>query len=246
MPQRGDGADDRQQGALCALAAFAAFASHDAIIKALGSTLSPVQMLFFATLFGFPLVGLMLMQDRTDGTLLPRHPWWVALRTLSAAVGALSAFYAFTVLPLAQVYAILFAAPPRITLLAIPILGERVRLRRGLAVLAGLGFLGMLLVIAAYRAGEAVVIAPMQYSQFLWATLWGLVFFAEAPDAATLLGAGIVIASGTYIVLREGRASRTRPVLAARSRAGTPTAPALPPSAEAGRPPRDDAAGPRA
>ena len=126
------------RGALFALAAFAVFASHDAIIKALGGALSPVQILFFATLFGFPLVGLMLMRDRTDGTLVPRHPWWVALRTLSAAVGALSAFYAFTVLPFAQVYAILFAAPLLITVLAIPILGERVRLRRSLAVWWGL------------------------------------------------------------------------------------------------------------
>ncbi|WP_201155638.1 DMT family transporter, partial [Rhodobaculum claviforme] len=302
------------RGALFALAAFAVFASHDAVIKALGGTLSPVQILFFSTLFGFPLVGMMLMRDRTDGTLVPRHPWWVALRTLSAVVGALAAFHAFTTLPLAQVYAILFAAPLLITVLAIPILGERVRLRRGLAVLvglagvmivlrpgsadlevghlaalaaavfsalsaiimrkigaeersvvliiyplmanfllmgallplvyvpmqmaelgaaaviAGLGFVGMLLVIGAYRAGEAVAIAPMQYSQILWATLWGLVFFDEVPDAATLLGAGVVIASGVYIVMREGRAgaSRTRPVLAARSRAGTPTAPALP------------------
>ncbi|MGY6632171.1 MAG: DMT family transporter [Alkalilacustris sp.] len=313
------------KGALFALAAFGVFASHDAIIKALGETLSPVQILFFATLFGFPLVGLMLMRDRTDGTLVPRHPWWVALRTLSAAVGALSAFYAFTTLPLAQVYAILFAAPLLITVLAIPILGERVRLRRGLAVLvglagvmivlrpgsatlapghlaalaaavfsalsaiivrkigaeersvvliiyplmanfllmgallpvvyvpmegaqlgavavvAGLGFAGMLLVIAAYRAGEAVVIAPMQYSQIMWATLWGFLIFGEVPDAATLVGAGVVIASGVYIVLREGRASasQTRPVLAARSRAGTPTAPVLPPAPPAAGRPRD-------
>ena len=302
------------RGALLALAAFAAFASHDAVIKALGGQFAPAQILFFATLFGFPLASLMLMRDRTDGNLLPRHPWWVALRTVAAAVGALSAFYAFTTLPLAQVYAILFAAPLLITLLAIPLLGERVRLRRGIAVLvglagvmvvlrpgtaelgpghlaalaaavfaalsaiivrkigaversvvliiyplmanfllmgallpfvyvpmeagqlgataviAGLGFVGMLLVIGAYRAGEAVVIAPMQYSQILWATLWGVVFFAEVPDAATLAGAGVVIASGIYIVLREGRAgtSQTRPVLAARSRAGTPTAPAVP------------------
>jgi len=301
------------RGALLALGAFAIFASHDAVIKVLGDGFSPVQILFFATLFGFPLVSFMLMRDRTDGTLLPRHPLWVMIRTLATAVGALAAFYAFTALPLAQVYAILFAAPLLITLLAIPILGEKVRLRRGIAVLVGLvgvlvvlrpgtadlglghaaaltaavlsslsaiivrkigseersvvliiypmmanfvlmgaalpfvyrpmgagelgataviallGFLGMLLTIGAYGAGEAVVIAPMQYSQIVWATLFGMLFFAEVPDRATLIGAAIVIASGLYIVLREGRqgASETRPVLAARTRAGTPTAPVV-------------------
>jgi drug/metabolite transporter (DMT)-like permease len=302
------------KGALLALGAFGVFASHDAVIKVLGDSFSPVQILFFATLFGFPLVSLMLMRDRTDGTLLPRHPWWVTIRTAAATVGALCAFYAFTALPLAQVYAILFAAPLLITVLAIPLLGEKVRLRRGIAVLVGLagvlvvlrpgtaelslghasaltaavlsalsaiivrkigseersvvliiypmmtnfllmgaalpffyqpmeaielgataviallGFLGMLLTIGAYRAGEAVVIAPMQYSQIVWATLFGVLFFSEIPDLPTLIGAGIVIASGLYIVLREGRsgASETRPVLGARSRAGTPTAPVVP------------------
>jgi drug/metabolite transporter (DMT)-like permease len=67
------------------------------------------------------------------------HPWWTALRTLAAVVTAASAFYAFTAIPLAQVYAILFAAPLLITVLAIPILGERVGIHRGLAVLVGLG-----------------------------------------------------------------------------------------------------------
>ncbi len=306
---------DNARGAVFGLGAFALFASHDALIKFLGGQYSPVQVLFFVTLFGFPLVSLMLMRDRTDGNLFPRQPVWVAVRTAAAVLGALSAFYAFANLPLAQVYAILFASPLLITVLAIPLLGERVRLRRGLAVLvglvgvlivlrpgtaelgfghlaaltaavlgalsaivvrrigaqersvvliiyplmanfvlmglllplvyvpmpvlhlgatlaaAGLGFVAMLLVILAYRSGEAMVIAPMQYSQIVWATLFGLLFFGETPDLATALGAAVVIASGVYIVLREGRsdASENRPVLATRARPGTPSAPVLPP-----------------
>jgi hypothetical protein len=61
------------------------------------------------------------------------------MRTAAVVITASAAFYAFTALPLAQVYAILFAAPLLITVLAIPILGERVGIRRGLAVLVGLG-----------------------------------------------------------------------------------------------------------
>ena len=79
--------------------------------------------------------------------------------------------------------------------------------------------------ILAYRSGEAVIVAPMQYSQILWATAYGYLLFAEAPDRPTVLGAGIIIASGIYIVLREGRsgASANRPVLQTRSRTETVT-----------------------
>ena len=133
------------RGAGLALAAFALFSSHDVVVKYLGGHYSPVQIVFFSVLLGFPLVSLMLMRDRTDGNLLPSHPWWTALRTAATVITGLSVFYAFSVLPLAQTYAILFAAPLLITVLAIPILGETVRLRRGLAVLAGL--VGVLIVL---------------------------------------------------------------------------------------------------
>ena len=36
-----------------------------------------------------------------------------------------------------------------------------------------LGLAGGFLVILAYRAGEAAIVAPMQYSQILWATAYG-------------------------------------------------------------------------
>ena len=47
-------------------------------------------------------------------------------------------FYAFSVLPMAQTYALIFAAPLLITILAIPILGETVGWRRSVAVGVGL------------------------------------------------------------------------------------------------------------
>ena len=79
----------------------------------------------------------------------------------------------------------------------------------------------------AVNAGEAVIVAPMQYSQIIWATLYGTLFFNEQIDAPTALGAAIVIASGSYIVLREGRAgaSRNRPVSRTRLRPDTGIAP---------------------
>jgi drug/metabolite transporter (DMT)-like permease len=133
------------RGALLALLAFGVFATHDVFIKVLGSSYSPIQIVFFSVLLSFPLATLSLMRDATPGTLKPRHPWWMLTRTVAAVITGFCAFYAFSVLPLAQVYAILFASPLLITILAVPILGEKVHLRRGLAVLVGLA--GVMIVL---------------------------------------------------------------------------------------------------
>mgnify|MGYP001812684276 CR=1 FL=1 len=75
----------------------------------------------------------------------------------------------------------------------------------------------------AYRAGDAAIVAPMQYSQIIWGTLAGLFFFAETPDRYTGIGAGIVIAAGLYVVIREslGGQSANTPVLRTRTRGGS-------------------------
>jgi drug/metabolite transporter (DMT)-like permease len=298
------------KGTLLALGAFAIYASHDVVIKVLGGAYSPIQTVFFSVLFSFPLAMLYLLRDATPGTLIPVHPWWMAARTVAAVITGFTAFYAFSVLPLAQVYAILFAAPLLITILAVPILGEPVRLRRWIAVAVGLsgvlvvlrpgqadlelGHLAALVsaicgsfasiivrkigrdertvvimlypmmanfvvmaamlsfvyqpppladlgkfaviaifgwaagrfLIAAYNTAEPVFVAPMQYSQILWATLYGALFFDEWPDTGTVIGSSIIIASGLFIVMRESRVSNSgQPVLRTRSRAETGTAP---------------------
>ena len=133
------------RGALIALMAFGLYSTHDVVVKVLGEHYVSFQILFFSGLMSFPLVTLMLLSDRTDGNLVPRHPWWSLLRSfMSVATGAMG-FYAFSVLPMAQVYAMLFAMPLLITVLAIPMLGEHVGIRRGLAVLVGL--IGVLIVL---------------------------------------------------------------------------------------------------
>ena len=123
-----------------ALAAYAIFSTHDVVIKSLGTTYAPFQILFFSALMGFPLATMMMMSDKEPGTLRPVHPGWIAARTVSAILTGISAFYAFSVLPLATVYAFIFAAPLLITVLSIPILGERVGLHRW-AALFGLAFI---------------------------------------------------------------------------------------------------------
>jgi len=287
------------QGALLALAAMGLYATHDVFVKLLGGFYSPFQTLFFAVLFSFPLVMIVIMHDPTAANLRPVHPWWVLIRTAASSITGFLGFYAFSVLPLAETYSILFISPLLITVLAIPILGETVRLRRWAAVMVGLigvvivlqpgrstlglghlaalgaaatsslsnvvvrkigheersavlmlypmmanflvmgaflgfvyepmpvmhiggfaamavlGTVGGLLFIAAFKQAEAGVVAPMQYSQIIWAALYGYIFFDETLAPNVFIGASVIILSGLYILFREGRgdASVNRPVL---------------------------------
>lgn len=132
-------------GVLFALLGYALFSTHDVVIKFLGSDYAPFQILFFSVLLGFPFATLMLMGDTAPGTLRPANPRWVAVRTLAGVITGSAAFYAFSVLPLAQVYAFIFAAPLIITVLSIPILGEKVGVHRWAAVV--LGLIGVLIVL---------------------------------------------------------------------------------------------------
>jgi drug/metabolite transporter (DMT)-like permease len=292
------------KAAIYALIAFAIYATHDVLVKILGADYSPFQIVFFNVLFGLPLVTLIMMQDAKPGTLVPVHPIWSGIRTIATMFSGVLAFYAFASIPLAQVYSILFAMPLLITVLAIPILGEKVGFHRWMAVFVGLfgvlivlrpdsvslelghlaalgaalcgaiasvivrkvgqderlvvlmiypmiltfavmglamqfnynpmpihdlrisfmvatlGLVATFFVIAAYRMGEAAIVAPMQYSQIIWASLFGYFLFEETMDQSTIIGAAVIIASGLYIVLRESGASGSEhtPVLRSRSR----------------------------
>jgi drug/metabolite transporter (DMT)-like permease len=97
------------------------------------------------------------------------------------------------------------------------------------ATMAMLASLASLCIILAYKNGEASVVAPMHYSQMIWAIIYGYFFFAELPDQFTLIGACIIISSGLYVVFRESRVtvSENTPVLRNKSRAETGTTPRI-------------------
>jgi len=295
------------KGALFALLGFGIFSAHDVIVKSLGETYSTFQIIFFSGLLSFPLMFLMHLRERNMENLIPNHPWWTGLRTVTVVITGLSAFYAFATLPLAQTYAFLFGMPLVITVLSIPMLGEKVGVHRSAAVI--IGFIGVLVVlqpgaeplslghvaaltaavfgavgslvvrkigheernivlllypmmanlvvmglflpanyvplelvdlgalalmsamalvamlcmILAYKSGEATVVAPMHYSQMIWAIVYGYFIFNELPDLRTLLGSGLIILSGIYVVYREKARSEDSltPVLRNKSRAET-------------------------
>jgi drug/metabolite transporter (DMT)-like permease len=59
------------------------------------------------------------------------------------------------------------------------------------------------LLILAHKHAPATVLSPFFYAQLLFAALIGAVVFGHMPDRWTLLGGGIVIGSGLYLVYRE-------------------------------------------
>ena len=73
-----------------------------------------------------------------------------------------------------------------------------------------LGGAGHYLVIRAFQAGPAAVIAPLGYVELIGTAALGYLIFDNFPDAWTWLGALIIIASGLYIALRERRRAVAR------------------------------------
>ena len=67
------------------------------------------------------------------------------------------------------------------------------------AVVACLASVGHLLLYAATVRASAAVIAPTTYVQIMMASLLGWLWFGDAPDAATLLGALLIIAGGLWL-----------------------------------------------
>lgn len=273
-------------GAFFGLGAFGLYSCYDISVKFLGGGYSAFQIIFFAGLAALPLVMLFAIIDKDQGSLRPNQPRLLALRVAIVAFNGIIGPYAFANLPLAQCYAIFFTMPIFITLLAVPMLGEKIDLVRGTAVILGLvgviialdpgttafeiahlaaiagsasGALnyvllrktggsertvvlmiypmlaqqiilcpilpfvyrpmpfadlavtammgvtlvgGSILIIAAYRAARAIVVAPMQFSQVIWGSIMGAILFHEKMSAATAVGTALIIASGLVIVTR--------------------------------------------
>ncbi len=126
------------RGALCSLGCFTLYSLSDITTKFLGSEYNVVQIIFFSGIAGFPLIFLQLIASNEGGSLRPVIPSLTIARMVIVLLNGILVSYAFTALPLSEAYAIFFMMPIFICVLAVPFLGEKIDLPRGLAVLAGL------------------------------------------------------------------------------------------------------------
>lgn len=287
-------------GVAIALVAYASFSVMDALIKDVSSRYPVFEIAFFAALFSVVPVLVYIALDDHKTNFRPKNPGLLLIRGLTYTGGLCSAFYAFSVAPFSEVYAVLFIAPMLVTVLSVFFLGEKVRIWRWSAIFIGLvgvlvvvnagvsmpgighlsavfaaicvavgavivrhissedrsttivlfpillhlvvtavamlpdyvppelgdlalmAFIGLLSVFAvacnvtSMAKAPASIVAPMQYSQIIWAILIGAFVFGETVGTNTIAGGTLIIASGAMIVWREGLAdiSQSRPVSA--------------------------------
>lgn len=275
------------RGIFFAIATFACFSTADAMVKLLSGGYSVVQIYFVTTLFAaIPIAALVWFSGRPI-VLRPRFPKAVALRTLLLAIDMGGAYIAFSRLPLATAYTLIFAGPLVVTALSPLLLGESVGRHRWTAV--AVGFLGIVVVlrpgiapldigylaafsaacafglaliitrqiggresdtamlvwmivgkgaisgvlapfafvpiamhdlmlmaavgllagiahifvVQAFKQAPPATVAPFQYTQMIWAVIYGFLIFGDVPDAYVITGLALVTASGLYILWRE-------------------------------------------
>ncbi len=137
-------ASGTNQGMLLMLFATLCFVGMQSMIRHVGETLPPFEVAFFRNLFGLVALSPIFLRQGLR-PLKTKKLHLHAARGAIQALGMLAFFTGVTLIPLAQVTALSFSAPLFATLLAILLLGERVRIRRITALV--LGFIGMLLVV---------------------------------------------------------------------------------------------------
>ncbi|OED35259.1 hypothetical protein AB833_30895 [Chromatiales bacterium (ex Bugula neritina AB1)] len=143
------------------------FASMHACVRYLSEDIHPFEIAFFRNLFGVMFLAPFIMRNGAR-LLRTRHFNWHLLRAGINVFAMLIFFYALSITPLATVQALSFTAPLFTTVLAVFLLGERVRFRRWAAVLAG--FVGVLIIL---RPGAQ----PIEFGAILVllsAAIWAL------------------------------------------------------------------------
>jgi drug/metabolite transporter (DMT)-like permease len=276
------------KGVLLGFMAFAAYAFSDAFVKLLRGSLPAYEAVFFGAALG--LTALPFIRHggaRWREVVIARRPGLWLVRAIASAIGSTAAVIAFTALPMAEAFALIFLLPIFVTILSVIVLKEHVGWRRWSAVVAG--FVGVLVVlrpgfrvlgighlaaticaftgavsmialrmtgphekrITLYGAGvigpllvtgilmlsnfvwpsmhqwllllgygllaalasvllmlatqrsPANHVAPTQYSQMLWAVLFGYVLFHDKLDWPMLLGIAIILGAGLFTLVRE-------------------------------------------
>jgi drug/metabolite transporter (DMT)-like permease len=132
-------------GIYARLSALVLFSTMDAMVKWLGESYGPFQMMLFRSTLA--LVPLYLFYRNSGGFRLARsrRPLLQAARIVTGFGSLLGFFYVFPRMPLVDAYAISYAAPLFMVGLAALVLDEQVGWRRWSAVAAG--FVGVLIML---------------------------------------------------------------------------------------------------
>jgi len=123
------------------MAALLVFALQDAMIKDLTARYPVIELLSLRILLVLVFVGLAAAMTTGRRAFITRHWLPMCLRGLLAFTAFYLYYVALSYLPLADAATVLMSAPLFVTLLSVPLLGERVGFARWLAV--SIGFLAV-------------------------------------------------------------------------------------------------------
>ena len=281
----------RLAGAAWMLLAASCIGIVDGIAKYLSPTINGVQVVWGYV--GASLIFLLAVTLARGVSLVSlartRRPWLQVVRAASLVCSLSALFVSLRYLPLAVATMVSFTAPLIIVALSGPILGERVSVKRWVAVLVGmvgaslvvrpgsdvfhwaslltllgafffalfniatrvlggfdrplttvlytfvvstalvslampfvwvaptapqwllfaatglLGFVAHFSIARSLVLADASAVAPLHYVRLVWAIGIGLAIFGHVPDAWTLAGGGVIVASGLYVVGSRSR-----------------------------------------
>jgi len=264
------------------------FSVQDTGIKWLSAEIAVIQILFIRSLFGMIFLGSSSFVSGECINIRIKRPWLLLTRTAINILSWVLFFTALKYLPLAIAIALFFSFPIFLAILSVPILGEKVGIRRSFAILtgfvgvlfitnpaagvewpmllmlgaaigwalvasatrvlgetentttvlfytllgfsvtmvipqfwiwqaidwytlaliAGVAFFGVIAqfcLTKAYAIASPSLIAPFEYTALIWAVILGYLVWGDVPDFNAMLGTGLIVASGLYIIHREAK-----------------------------------------
>jgi drug/metabolite transporter (DMT)-like permease len=170
--------DSPLRGILLMAGATVLFSTSDASSKYVTATLPPMEVAWVRYLV-FVLAALLPVLRQGTVVLHTRRPVQQTMRGVAILASALLFLLGLRVLPIADAAAINFVSPLLITALAVPLLGERVEVRRWIALAVGLA--GAML--AAQPGGGTF--RPAAAFPLLSAVAWALAMVLTRRFAAT-------------------------------------------------------------
>lgn len=138
-------ADNKLLAVLCACGAVGIASSGDAVVKWLSGNYPVHQVLFIRCLIGIPILALIVRRNASFASLLGPGTGLSLIRGLIMSSAYIAFILSIAAMPIADSVAIYFAMPLFVAVIAGPMLGEKVRLHRWIAIIGG--FIGVMIMI---------------------------------------------------------------------------------------------------
>ena len=170
----------RRRAILCVLGSSASFTLAAALVKFSAERIPVSEIVLFRSLVAALCLLPMLRSAGGWPALRTRRPLGHLGRLAAGLAGMYGSFYGYGRLPLATVTALGFSMPIFLALLSAPLLGERLRPARALAVVVGLA--GVLVVLRPWQGGSELPLGPAAV------VMGGVLFWALAMISIRRMG----------------------------------------------------------